>query len=418
MPDVKYLLVGSSHAALEALRSIRHVDPEGSMAMLTRDSQRPYSPTILPYVVSGRSKPDAVLLRDDSFFAAQACAFVANATAIGLDAKAKSVTLADGASWRYDRLLIATGATPAIPPIEGIERVRFHVLRSLDDARHLRAAMAAARHAVVLGAGLVGLHAAETMAEAGLSVTVEEMQSHVLPGYFDSKASERIEAAFTGHGVTLRLGCKVVAVEAGETPPSSVVHLDDGTVLPDDLLLVATGVRPGTDWLAGSGVGLDRGVLVDATMRTTMPDVWAAGDVAQALDFHTGRPALIGIIPTAVEQGRIAGQGMADDNGRKAYPGGLPVNTYRFFGRVALSIGQAAATAKDGVEIREHEDEGYRRVVLSDNRLIGYASVDAPFDVGIMGELIRRKVDLTAVKDAFIAHPAETGRRLMSEQWR
>ncbi|MDO8606455.1 MAG: FAD/NAD(P)-binding oxidoreductase [Phaeospirillum sp.] len=416
MPEAKYLLVGSSHAALEALRSIRHFDPDGSMAMITRDQQLPYSPTILPYVVSGRSKPEAVLLRDEAFFEANACTFAPNAVATGLDAKTRSVTLASGESWRYERLLIATGAAPAIPPVKGIETVRFHVLRSLDDAQGLRTAMGGARHAVVLGAGLVGLHAAENMAEAGLSVTVVEMQNHVLPGYFDAKASERIESAFIGHGVKLLLGCKVVAVEPRDGGHSCAVHLEDGKVLQADLLLVATGVKPVTDWLAGSGVDLDRGVLVDETMRTTAPDVWAAGDVAQATDFHTGKRALIGIIPTAVDQGRIAGQGMAGDTYQKAYPGGIPVNTYRFFGRVALSIGQAAAS--DGVEVSEREDGGYRRLVMSDNRLIGYASIDEPFDVGIMGELIRRKVDLSPVMDAFIARPVETGRRLMSEQWR
>ena len=416
MPDVNYLLVGSSHAALEALRSIRHFDPTGSMAMLTRDGHRPYSPTILPYVVSGRSKPDAVLLRDEAFFEANSCAFVPNATATGLDAKAKTVTLASGEVWRYQQLLIATGAAPAIPPVKGIDSVKFHVLRSLDDAKALRSAMGGARSAVVLGAGLVGLHAAENMAEAGLSVSVVEMQSHVLPGYFDAKASERIEAAFTNHGVKLHLGCKVVAVEARDSGHSCAVHLEDGRVLQADLLLVATGVKPATDWLNGSGVQLDRGVLVDETMRTTAPGVWAAGDVAQAIDFHTGKRALIGIIPTAVEQGRIAGQGMAGDPFQKPYPGGIPVNTYRFFGRVALSIGQAAA--KDGVEVAESDTDGYRRMVLSDNRLVGYASIDQPFDVGIMGELIRRKVDLSSVKDSFMTRPVETGRRIMSEQWR
>jgi len=416
MPEAKYLLVGSSHAALEALRSIRHFDPDGSMAMLTRDVYRPYSPTILPYVVSGRSKPAAVMLRDEAFFEANNCAFVPEAVAQSLDAKARTVRLENGESWRYERLLIATGAAPAIPPVKGIDDVRFHVLRSLEDATGLRSAMGSSRHAVVLGAGLVGLHAAENMAEAGLKVSVVEMQGHVLPGYFDAKASERIEAAFTGHGVKLYLNHKVVAVEPRDGGHSCAVHLEDGKVLQADLLLVATGVRPVTDWLNGSGIAVDKGVLVDEAMRTNVEGVWAAGDVAQAIDFHTGRPALIGIIPTAVEQGRIAGQGMADDPYVKAYPGGIPVNTYRFFGRVALSIGQAAASGD--VEVSEHDDGGYRRVVLSDNRLVGYASVDEPFDVGIMGELIRRKVDLTAVKDAFIARPVETGRRLMSEQWR
>lgn len=416
MPEAKYLLVGSSHAALEALRSIRHFDPDGSMAMITRDPHLPYSPTILPYVVSGRSKPDGVLLRDEAFFAANACAFVPNATATGLNPKARSVTLSNGDVWRYERLLIATGAAPALPPVKGLESVKYHVLRTLEDAKALRAAMGSSRHAVVLGAGLVGLHAAENMAEAGLSVTVVEMQSHVLPGYFDAKASERIETAFTGHNVKLFLNRKVVAVAPHDGGHSCSVELDDGKVIKADLLLVATGVRPVTGWLDGSGVQIDRGVLVDETMRTTAEDVWAAGDVAQATDFHTGKRALIGIIPTAVDQGRIAGMAMAGDPYPRSYPGGIPVNTYRFFGRVALSIGQAAAS--DGFEVAINDSDGYRRLVLSDNRLVGYASVDEPFDVGIMGELIRRKVDLSQCKDSFIARPVETGRRLMSEQWR
>ncbi|CUW40948.1 NADH-dependent phenylglyoxylate dehydrogenase subunit epsilon [Magnetospirillum sp. XM-1] len=410
MPEAKYLLVGSSHAALEALRAIRLVDPDGTMAMLTRDGRLPYSPTILPYVVSGRSAPERVLLRDPAFFAANNCTYVPNARVVSLDPKTKAVSLESGEVWRYQTLLIATGAAPAIPPVKGLDSVRYHVLRTLADAEGLRSAMGAAKSAVVLGAGLVGLHAAENLAEAGLKVTVVEMQDHVLPGYFDAKASTRIEEAFTKHGVNLLLGRRVTEVAPGK------VTVDDGGVLDADLLLVATGVRPVTDWLEGSGVTVDKGVLVDEAMRTNIDGVWAAGDVAQATDFASGKPALIGIIPTAVEQGKIAGQGMAGDSYRKDYAGGLPVNTYRFFGRVALSIGRAAAT--EGVEAVETDGSAYRRLVLEDNRLVGYASVDEPFDVGIMGELIRRRVDLSACKDAFLARPVETGRRLMSEQWR
>jgi len=416
MPEAKYLLVGSSHAALEAMRAIRQVDAPGSMAMLTCDPALPYSPTILPYVMSGRSKPDGVLLRDADFFAAQGCAFVPGARAVGLDPKARSVRLESGESWRYERLLIATGAAPAIPPIKGIETVRFHVLRSLEDAKSLRAAMGGAKSAVVLGAGLVGLHAAETMAEAGLAVSVVEMQQHVLPGYFDATASERIEAAFAAHGVRLLLGRRAVEVSREDAGHSCRLVLDDGKAVTADLLLVATGVRPAVDWLERSGVTVDKGVLVDDFMRTNQEGIWAAGDVAQATDFYTGKPALIGIIPTAVEQGRLAGLGMAGDAYAKPYRGGLAVNTYRFFGRVALSIGRA--TAEMNVEAVESDDGGYRRLVLDDNRLVGWASVDQPFDIGIAGELIRRKVDLSGCKDAFLARPVETGRRLMSEMWR
>ncbi|TAN64899.1 MAG: NAD(P)/FAD-dependent oxidoreductase [Magnetospirillum sp.] len=415
MPEAKYLLVGSSHAALEALRAIRQVDTEGSVAMVTRDAHLPYSPTVLPYVVSGRSKADRVSLRDGDFFTAENCTFVPRASAVSLDAGRKRVTLSTGDTWAYEKLLIATGSAPVLPPIPGLDTVTVHVLRSLDDALALRAAMGTASRAVVLGGGLVGLHAAENLAEAGLSVSVIEMQGQVLSGYFDAKASLRIEDAFAAHGVRLFLGRRATRV-ASQDGDGVAVTLDDGRVVEADLLLVAAGVRPVVDWLAGSGIAIDRGIVVDDTMRTNLPDVWAAGDVAQAKDFASGDTALIGIIPTAVEHGRTAGRDMAGDSYLRPYEGGLPVNTYRFFGRVALSIGRAAAS--EGVEVAESEDRGYRRIVMSDGRLVGYASVDEPFDVGIMGELIRRRVDLGPVREAFLARPLETGRRLMSEGWR
>lgn len=415
MPEVKYLLVGSSHAALEALRAIRRLDTEGRAAMITRDRALPYSPTVLPYVMSGRSRPQSVLLRDQAFFDDANCAFVPNTPAIRLDAKAKMVETADGERWSFDRLLIGTGAAPAVPPIPGLAETKFHVLRTLDDAQGLRLEMGGARKAVVLGAGLVGLHAAETMAEAGLTVTVVEMKDQVLPGYFDAKASRRIEDAFAKHDVKLLLGRTVTAIAPVDGGAS--VAIDDGRVFDADLLLVAAGVRPVTDWLAGSGVETDKGVLIDAHMRTSVADVWAAGDVAQGLDFASGARQVLGIIPTAVEQGRIAGFDMAGDAQLKPWVGGLPVNTYRFFGHPAVSVGQAAA-AGDGFEVVEHDQGFYRRIVLQGGRLVGISSIDAPFDAGIMGELIRRRVDLEPVKEAFFADPNAVGRRLMSEMWR
>lgn len=415
MPKAKYILVGSSHAALEALRAIRHFDPDGSAAMITRDSHPPYSPTILPYVVSGRSRPESVWLRDEQFFKDNSCSFIRNSTVTSLNARNHTIAIDGGDAWNYEKLLIATGAAPIIPSIMGLEPGRFHTLRTLNDAVDIKDCICAAKKAVVIGAGLVGLHAAENFLEAGLDVSIIDQKEHALYGYISQCAAGYIEDAFKFNGANLYFSRNVVEVSE-KNDGSFWVVLNDGKAIHTDMILVAAGVRPATDWLAGSGVQLDRGVLVDETMRTSAPDVWAAGDVAQAMDFHTGKSALIGIIPTAVDQGRIAGQGMAGDAYQKAYPGGIPVNTYRFFGRVALSIGQAAA--QDGVEVSEREEGGYRRVVLSDNRLVGYASVDEPFDVGIMGELIRRKVDLTSVKDSFIARPVETGRRLMSEQWR
>ncbi len=407
----KYLIAGSSHAGLEALHVIRMHDAEGSIAMVTRDTHLPYSPTVLPYVVSGRSEPEKVVLRDEDYFRDHGVEFVRGAALTALDPEAHSVTLDSGETRTYEKLLLATGATPAIPPIEGLSEVPYHVLRTLDDALALRQAIAKTRTAVVLGAGLVGMHTAENLVHAGAKVTVVEMRDQVLPGYFDATAAAMIAQAFTDNGADMRLG------RTARKATGDGITLDDGETIAADLLLVATGVRPVIDYLEGSGIETDQGVLVDDTMATGAPDVWAAGDVAQARDFLSGEAALNAILPDAVEQGRIAGMAMAGDGARVPYPGGLPINTYTFFGNHAISVGASG----DGGEVdRRHDPEAgvYRRILIRDDRLRGISAINQPLDAGIMWRLIVRGVDLSEVRERFLDDPLETGRAIMSETWR
>ena len=147
----KYIIIGSSHAALEAATAIRLVDADGTLTLLTRDSHLPYSPTILPYVVSGRSQPDNVVLRDHAYFRDNAIAFMPGTNVVAVDPAQSRLGVASGETWRYDRLLIATGAAPALPLLRGLADVPFHVLRSMDDAIDLRQAIGKARSAIVLG---------------------------------------------------------------------------------------------------------------------------------------------------------------------------------------------------------------------------------------------------------------------------
>ena len=324
--------------------------------------------------------------------------------------------LESGEEVAYAKLLVATGARPAIPPVAGLGEVRYHVLRTLDDAVKLRSALPGARRAVVLGGGLIGMHAAENLAEAGVEVTIVEAQPQVLPGYFDAEAASLIERAFAGKGVRIYTGS--TAVRAAPAASGCTLELAGGGTLDADLLLVAAGVVPATGFLQGSGIEIDRGVLVDECMRTNVANVWAAGDVAQAKGFYGGEKVLNGILPEAVEQGRIAGMAMAEDPALKRYPGGVPINTYSFFGQHALSVG-ADVVPGDGVEVAKRNGDGrYLKIVLRDGRLQGIFGINVPFDPGIMLELILRRTDLSAVKSRFLESPREMARVLMSRTWR
>ena len=209
----RYLIIGSSHAALEAATAIRFHDSEGNVTLLTRDARLPYSPTILPYVVSGRSQPDNVVLRNAAWFRDNAVAFVPGATAVAVDPAQSRLRLESGEPWTYERLLIATGATPALPPVRGLADIPFHMLRSMGDAIELRNAIGHAKSAIVLGAGLIGMHAAENMAKAGVTVSVIELQRHVLSAYFEPRASTIIEGTFARNGVRMLLGRTLTKVD-------------------------------------------------------------------------------------------------------------------------------------------------------------------------------------------------------------
>jgi phenylglyoxylate dehydrogenase epsilon subunit len=420
MGQTKYLIAGSSHAALEALNAIRMLDEDGSVTLVTSDARMPYSPTVLPYVVSGRSRPETVGLRDEAYFAAKRVHFLRGAALTGLDAERSTVTLETGEEWHYEKLLLATGARPAIPPIDGLEDVPYHVLRSMDDALQLHAALGDATSAVVLGGGLIGMHAAENLVKAGLKVTIVEQRPQILPAYLDERAAGLIARAFADQGVDMRIGDTVVAARAQAA--GCVVTLDGGAEIAGDILLVCTGVAPVISYLRDTGVATDRGVLVDDRMTTSVANIWAAGDVAQARNFYGGDKIIGGILPAAVEQGRIAGMAMIDDPALKPWPGGVPLNTYGFFGNRAISVGIADETGFAGeVEVTEEIGEGeifYQKILLHDDRLIGISGINTDFDPGIMWRLVLLGTDLGPVKQEFLARPMVVGRDLMSRLWR
>ena len=420
MSQTQYLIVGASHAALSALHAIRLYDAQGEITVVTKEESLPISPTVLPYVVSGRSDPARVHLRHADYFDRLKVDYRRRQAVSAVDTAQSRVHLADGAEIGFAKLLIATGAAPAVPPIPGLSTVRRHVLRSLEDALALRQALPRAKRVLVLGGGLIGMHAAENLVEAGSQVTVVEMQPHVLPGYLDAEASAIIERAFAARNVRLATGRRVAAFAAqGEGCRAT---LADGDMVEADLLLVATGVAPATDFLRGSGIETDRGVIVDDWMHTSAANAWAAGDVAQAKGFFDAGKIINGILPDAVDQGRIAGMAMAGDAAVKPYAGGVPINTYTFFGQHAVSVGvQESAIEPAGVEVHKQVDAErgtYLKIVLKDDRLAGIFGINSAFDAGIMWELIRRRMDLGGVKRAFCATPQETARTLMSRTWR
>lgn len=417
MHHTKYLIVGSSHAGLSALDAIRLQDKEGTLTLVSQESCLPYSPTILPYVLSGQALPEKVFLRDQRSLDGLSVAFKPGAKVVGVDGKSRQVTLESGEKIEYEKLLLATGAAPKLPPVQGLDVVPHHVLRTLEDALALRLKIQKGGTVVVMGAGLIGLHAAENMAKGGMKVFVVEALSQVLPGYFDEEASQMIHRAFTDNGVQILLKEKVSRVKG--TDGRIDLSLASGKDLSAGLLVVATGVQPRVGCLKGSGVEVDQGILVDERMRTSIGGIWAAGDVAQARGFFDPSKVLNATLPNAVEQGRIAGMDMVDDPSLKEYPGAVGMNTYKFFDHRAFSVGMIRV--EEGCEVEKlvvPESFQYRKLVFKGDQLVGASGINSDLDPGIMYQLIRRKAYLGDVKARFCASPVDISRVMMTSIWR
>jgi phenylglyoxylate dehydrogenase epsilon subunit len=421
MSQTKYLIIGSSHAGLSALDAIRTQDEEGAITIVSRENAVPYSPTILPYVVSGDVKPEKIGLRDADYFTKMNVTFQKNDAVVGLDVQKKTAKLASGDQIQYEKLLIATGADAVIPPFPGINDVPYQVLRTLEDAEKIRVDMEKAKSAIVLGAGLIAMHSAENLAHAGLQVTVVVRRKVSLFAYFDGAAAKLIENVFAAHGVRIALGYGVEKIAPGKEG-GVVVTLQSGEAIHADLLHLATGVKPRVQFLAGTGLEMDQGILVDSLMRTNLPNVWAAGDAAQAPDFFDPGKTINATLPNASVQGRIAGMDMAGDAAVKPYIGSSGLNTFNFFGHHGFSIGLGTITeATDEIEVNTTflpSGMRYQKLVFKDNRLIGVSAINAELDPGVLRELIQREIDLSDVKEKFTNDPRKVGRMLMTQFWR
>jgi phenylglyoxylate dehydrogenase epsilon subunit len=418
--NTQYLIIGSSHAGLAALEAIRLLDENGSITMVTREESLPYSPTILPYVISGEMAPEVIHLRDRSYFDQLSVNFRSGSAVTRINLDEKWVKIESGEKINYEKLLLATGADAAIPSFPGIESVPYQVVRTLEDALKVRDSIQTAKSAIVIGAGLIAMHTAENLAQSGLQATLIVRRQVSLFAYFDGAAARMIEHIFGDHGVTLATGSGVSEISPANG--GCQVTLESGKVISADLLLLAAGVRPRISYLDGSNIEVDRGILVNEKMRTNAEDVWAAGDVAQAPGFFDTGKTINATLPNASVQGRIAGMDMVKDPALKPYLGSSGLNAFNFFGHHGFSLGLATVTeSTDDIEVNTvylPSSQRYQKLVFKNNRLVGVSAINAKLDPGILRELIQRQVDLADVKERFASAPLETGRLLMTKLWR
>jgi phenylglyoxylate dehydrogenase epsilon subunit len=409
MAKRKHLMIGCGSASLSALEQIRRLNSEDEIRIVTMEDFSPYSPSALPYFLSGKIDESDLPMRDKEYFDRMKAAFVSGRKVTQVLPETKQVVYQDGEKENYDTLLIASGSEATKPSLSGLEGNDFLGIHTLDDCRRLLNELTGKTDVTILGAGLVGVEVAVSLVDRGLRVTIIEKEPSLLPLYFDPEAGEMIKGIFLDRGVRLLTGRTVRGISRKDGKIE--VSNSRGDPVITDVLVTCVGVKARTSFITGAGIAVNRGILVDRRMRTNIEDIYAAGDVAETPEFFTGNPGLNPILPSAVGQGTIAGSNMA---GKEAdYEGWLPMNILNLFGHRALSIGTLDGNGLQILTDRDDRKKQYRKLVLKDGRLVGAAFIDVDVIPGTIQYLISKRINVGQDAELLLRKPKETSARFM-----
>ncbi|MEE8445448.1 MAG: FAD-dependent oxidoreductase [Alphaproteobacteria bacterium] len=399
---MRHVIIGAGPAGVIAAETLRDADPDCAIVLIGDEASPPYSRMAIPYLLAGGIDEDGTHLRHGDGHYESLNIELRQGRAATISPGEAAVTLEDGDTLAWDRLLIATGSRPARPPIPGMDLPGVESCWTLADARRIAAAAKPGARVVLMGAGFIGCIVLEALAARDVALTVVEMAGRMLPRMMDETGAAMIKRWCENKGVTVLTATAIAGIE--EAGGALRLALDGGGALEADLVVCATGVAPNIGFLGGSGIDTDAGILVDAHLQTSRPGIYAAGDVAQGPDFSTGKKTIHAIQPTAAEHGRIAARNMAGID--TAYRGSLSMNVLNTLGLVSSAFGLwmgveggERATATDDANAR------YIRLEFDGDVLVGALALGLTRHVGVIRGLIQTRVPLGPWKDRLLADP-------------
>lgn len=381
---MKYVVIGNSAAAIGCIEGIRTQDGEGSVTVVASEPYHTYSRPLISYLLCGKTDEQRMKYRPDDFYEKNNCVFLPGETVGRVDPKTKTVYTDSGKAIAYDKLMVAAGSRPFVPPVEGLEGVAHrYTFMTLDDAKRLFAALDENSRVLIVGAGLIGLKCAEGISGKAGNITVVDLAPRILPSILDEEGAETVKRHIEKQGIEFLLNDSVVKF-TGQT-----ALLQSGKSVAFDVLVMAVGVRPNTELFPGKKA---RGICTNARGETSVADIYAAGDCAESHDITTGEDRVIALLPNAYMQGYAAGVNMA--GGCAVYDKAMPMNAIGFFGLHMITAGSCEGEAY--VE-RRPEKQSYKKLFSRDGVLKGYILIGSVERAGIYTALIREQTPLDTV---------------------
>ncbi|MBK8319596.1 MAG: NAD(P)/FAD-dependent oxidoreductase [Betaproteobacteria bacterium] len=400
---MKHIILGNGPAGVVAAETLRRVAPADDILLVGNEDEPPYSRMAIPYLLEGNIDEAGTYLRKTAGHFASLRIEQRRGRVVAVNTEKQTILFEDGHFESYDRLLIATGSHPVRPPIPGIDLPEAQTCWTLEDARAIAARAQPGSRVLQLGAGFIGCIIMEALVKRGVHLTVVEMGDRMVPRMMTPEAGGMIKRWVEKQGVNVVTKAGVDRIEKGQNRPLTVT-LTTGEQLECDLLIVAAGVAPNVAFLEGTAVHVAKGILVDATMQTSVPGIYAAGDVAEAPNLFSGRHLVSAIQPNAVDQARIAALNMAGQP--TEMKGVLAINVLDSMGMISSSFGEwQGVEGGDGVERADEANGRYISLQFQGEVLVGATSVGLTEHVGALRGLIQGKTKLGAWKPKLLETP-------------
>jgi NAD(P)H-nitrite reductase large subunit len=426
-----YVIIGAGPAGVYAAEAVRASDPSGNITILTDEPHPFYSRPGIAYLLIDMISPQQLIARRPEHWQTMRIDLVTGARVVRILPAQQAVILSDGRSLPYDRLLIAAGAG-AVPPhsFPGGDLDGVVTFDTLEDARDLLRRARTARGAVVVGGGITAMEVAEGLAHQGVETHYLLRKNTLWSNLLNQTESGLIERQIRAHGVQIHFYEEIASIH-GQGGRVTGVALKSGASLDVDLVAVCIGVRPNLGLVEGTGIAVERGILVDEHLRTSIPGIYAAGDCAQIYDRWSGQYRLDSLWPTAIESGRMAGLNMARPDA-PPYVKRVSFNAALLFGVHMTAMGQVGANLREGTDDEAAEEEleyisrgssevwtaspggGYssawaqngpstQRVILKDNHIVGALLLGNQDLADPLRDLIEQEVDITPERQMLLA---------------
>lgn len=384
---MRYVVIGASAAGISAASTLRDLDKNAEIILVSRD-ENVYSRCILHHYISNHRDVEALNFTGKNFFEENNITWIKGVEVKSLNDTEQTLELSNGETLSYDKIVVCSGASAFIPPVEGLREANNVVgLRNLDDAILIKEQAAKVKNVVVLGAGLVGIDAVSGLVGQGLNISLVEMGNKILPLQLDKHASDVYEKKFTEAGVSLKLGVKAEKLILDENNNPKALLLNTGEEVPCELVIVATGVRSNVAFLENSNVECDRfGLIIDAKGKTNIENVYGAGDV-------TGRNP---IWPTAVKEGIIAANNMLGKDSEMTDFFGSK-NTMNFVGVATMSLGMVEPADETYIVETHVDGDNYKKIIHKDGKIYGAIIQGDLSYAGVLTQLIKENIDVSKV---------------------